>query len=169
MAADLSTIRKTLEALDREAKALRASIESNRRLREEIAAAPLNKSDVLAIMQGQCDALAAQAPSMFDQQFQMIATRPGKTWSNVYVLPEEGPTLARALLGLMATEFKSALETAILARPENPNAGADWSERVVLLEQLDQAIAADEASLAALRDQVIASGLSWPGKDLYSA
>ena len=168
---DLTTVKEVLAGIDSEARRLRAAIEANRQARETIAAAPLPKADVLAILQAGCDYWTDRAPDLLARSVAAIASRPGKSaadWgAQTPLLPEVAPELARLLPALLATSLKSGLATAINAMPEVENAGDPWAERESTLAALDAAIESDEADLEALRAQVQAAGLRWPGGELY--
>lgn len=168
---DLSTVKQVLAGIDSEARRLRAAIEANRQARETLAAAPLPKADVLAIMQSACDHWAAQAPGMLARSVAAIASRPGKSaaeWGgNTPVLPDLPADISRLLSGLLASSLKSGLAAAFDNVPEVEGAGDPWAERESTLAALDAAIESDEADLEALRAQVQAAGLRWPGGEIY--
>jgi hypothetical protein len=168
---DLSTVQSALASINSQVRAYRASIEANRRTREELAAAPLPLTDVLAIMEAGCDFWASMAPNLLARSVAAIATRPGKAAANwgaqTPLLPTQAADLAPLLAGLLASELKTALGTAIGAMEEIEGAGAPWSEREATLAQLDAAIEADESALAALKAQVEAAGLRWPGSEIF--
>ena len=169
--ADLTTVKDILTSIDAQARQLRASIEANRQAREILAAQPLPKSDVLATLEAAVDYWTAQAPGLLARTVTAIASRPGKSatdWgARTPLLPESSPELARLLPGLLATSLKSGFAAAIAAMPEVENAGDPWAERESTLSVLDAAIESDEADLSALRAQVVAAGLRWPGTEIF--
>ena len=171
MAIDLNAVTAGLSELDRQVRDLRRSLEAARRQREELAAAPLPRADVLALLQGEVDYWASQAPTLLDKTFSTLASRPGKLagdWQGrMPLLPASTPELAHVLPALLGTELKAGLATAINARAEDPAAGLPWSERAASLAALDLEIETAESDLATLRGQVMASGLRWPGEGLY--
>ncbi len=171
MAIDLQAVTAGLADLDRQVRDLRRTLEAARRQREELAAAPLPKADVLALMESECDHLVSQGPGLLDKVFAAIASRPGKQaadWhGHLPLLPSAAPELAILLPALLAAELKTGLATAINARAEDPAAGPAWAERAATLAALDLEIETAEAELATLRAQVMASGLRWPGEGIY--
>lgn len=171
MAIDLKAVTAGLSELDRQVRDLRHTLEAARRQREELAAAPLPRSDVLALLESECDHWVSQGPVLLDKVFAAIASRPGKQASDwqghLPLLPSAAPELAHVLPALLGAQLKAGLATAINARAEDPAAGLPWSERAASLAALDLEIETAEADLAALRAQVQASGLRWPGGSLY--
>ena len=171
MALDLKAVTAGLADLDRQVRDLRRTLEAARRQREELAAAPLPRADVLAILQAECDHWIAQGPTLLEKTFAAIASRPGKVASDwqghLPLLPSAAPELAHVLPALLGTELKEGLASAISARAEDPAAGLPWSERAASLAALDLEIETAESDLATLRGQVMASGLRWPGEGLY--
>ena len=168
---DLTTVKTVLSNIDTQARQLRASIEANRQAREILAAQPLPKSDVLATLEAAVDYWSGQAPGLLARTVTAIASRPGKSatdWgARTPLLPESSPELARLLPALLGNSLKSGFAAAIDAMPEVENAGDPWSERESTLATLDAAIESDEAALSALRAQVVAAGLRWPGTEIF--
>ena len=168
---DLTTVKDILAGIDTQARQLRATIEEKRQAREILAAAPLPKSDVLAILQAGVDYWVSQAPDMLARSVAAIASRPGKGadyWGkSTPLLPESAPELAHLLPALLASAMKAGLANVISTMDEIEGCGDPWSERESTLASLDAAIEAAEADLEALRSQVVAAGLRWPGKELF--
>ena len=170
MAIDLKAVTAGLADLDRQVRDLRRTLETARRQREELAAAPLPKADVLALMEGEVDRWIAQGPTLLEKTFAAIASRPGKQaaeWHGHLPILPSGTDLGPLLSALLGTELKAGLATAINAMPESPAAGLPWSERAGGLADLDSVIEGAEGELATLRAQVTGSGLRWPAAGLY--
>ena len=78
MRIDLERIYRGPIRLDRQVRRPPAHLEAPAETREDLAAAPLPKSDVLALLQGEVDFLVSQGPALLEKTCIAIANRPGK-------------------------------------------------------------------------------------------
>jgi hypothetical protein len=163
---DLLNVRRALDAMAAERQRLEAEIEKLLQERETCAHAPLPMCDVENLLIAQIDRITV--PAHFERIVQMIASRPGKTWTNLPALyPNDGAELGAMLAAMLAPEMKKGLSRTLKRLGEVDGAGLPISERGPALEALDARIEKAETALNELRESAQQAGLSWPTKGIY--
>ena len=167
---DLKSVKELLTNLDRQGRELRAAIEEARREREDLAALPLCRADVLDRWDHAIDHWRRQGANLLKPAFEAIASRPGKFErddrpQNIPLLNERD--LHLLLPALIPAEIKRNLREIVAGMDEPENAGPPWRERQKRLAELDAQIEGHEKALLELRREVESSGLSWSGGGIF--
>lgn len=166
---NLAAASKALADLAAERARLEGRIEQAARTREEVAAAPLCKTDVQAIFLARIDALANTGPALLERPINMIASRPSKLWDGqrLPVLPDDAGGLGYLICALLPNEITVGIKRIFASMQEIPGAGLPASQRAEKLAELDRRLDADHKALSSLRDAAVAAGLAWPDKGMF--
>lgn len=170
-ALNLAGIRETVQNLRGEVDTLRSKLEKAMREREELAAAPAARADVVAMLNAYIDRQADAFPArlsdslaLFIRHAQKTATGPTQPMPLLSVPSRLGtsPTPASLEEGIFFAfrdQVKAGIKAAIEAAPWPDNA-RPLAEREAKLVAMDEEIASLSKELDALASEATAAGIS---------
>lgn len=166
-APNFAAAQQALTALAGQRAALERAIETGARRREELVAAPLPRSDVLAVILGQIEAMSREVPVQLEKAAGLIAGHPGRKLDRILWLPSDPDGLGRFVAAMMGPTLAEGIRKAFDRLPEDPNAGPPIAERTAQLAKIDRELDRATAELEQLRTATLAAGLPWTDRGLY--
>ena len=173
---DLAGLRSAVANIGKEHKRLIAELEVLKCRREDVAAAPVAKADLVAAADGWVDAEAARYREVLGERVRAVgaftenvenglAASP-RQWQNklLCIVPALSPQpdtpfpQPAALMLLFGDAIKTAMRREVEAL-EIPGKGLPLAQRRVELKKLDKEISAAEEQLAGLRAEAAAAGV----------
>jgi hypothetical protein len=164
---DFLGLKKTVASMGEQVRELRVQIETLKRQREELAAAPHSRDDVLAILSSRIDREGAVYAHRLRHAIRPVINRGPGISNDVYVpimtaekdnVPAGPKTIENAFCLFFNAQMKEAVAAA-LAGIEWPDGAVSHIDRVAKLTKLDREIDALEAEETELAKQAAAAGV----------
>lgn len=171
MKIDFALFRSTVGKLADEVRNLRGQIESKKRIREEISAAPLAREDVWSVVEDHIDRHAAGFPERFMMEIDglvkegVLPGRPGGIGVNVLAAPRhrlnqpDVRDVQACLLGLLGDLLKPRIRQAVMDLQWPAEPGMPAVARKQRIEELDREITDLEGQLLVIEREAAAAGV----------
>lgn len=163
---DFLSLNKQVAGIGEEIRSRRSEIETLRRERDLIAAAPLSRSDTIRALHARIDAEGAKHLKIFTGALRQLVIKGCPTRIDGPILaaqrPDVSPTPAslEAAISLMfADQFKASV-AGVVESMEWPEGSIDHADKVQKLAVLDSKIGKVETDLTALVRSARAAGIS---------